>query len=106
MWLYIVFIEVLYRTKRNAKDEYAYSVSSKPRIPSSDVPLLICRNVHPQSSIATFEPLCEVQSNKTSVEITSRYEGTVKEIFVGEGQVAKVGEGLCIIEVDDEASNP
>jgi 2-oxoisovalerate dehydrogenase E2 component (dihydrolipoyl transacylase) len=47
-----------------------------------------------------------VQSDKASVEITSPYEGTVKEILVQEGQVAKVGEGLCIIEVDEEASNP
>jgi 2-oxoisovalerate dehydrogenase E2 component (dihydrolipoyl transacylase) len=43
-----------------------------------------------------------VQSDKASVEITSPYDGTVKEILVQEGQVAKVGEGLCIIEVDEE----
>jgi 2-oxoisovalerate dehydrogenase E2 component (dihydrolipoyl transacylase) len=53
-----------------------------------------------------FDPLCEVQSDKASVEITSPYEGTLKEILVQEGQVAKVGEGLCIIEVDEEASDP
>jgi len=47
-----------------------------------------------------------VQSDKASVEITSPYDGTIKEILVQEGQVAKVGEGLCIIEVDEEASNP
>jgi len=46
-----------------------------------------------------------VQSDKASVEITSPYDGTVKEILVQEGQVAKVGEGLCIIEVDEEGSN-
>ena len=69
------------------------------------MPLLI-RNVSPLSPIGIFEPLCEVQSDKASVEITSPYEGTVKEILVQEGQVAKVGEGLCIIEVDEEASNP
>ncbi|KAI9448761.1 CoA-dependent acyltransferase [Russula earlei] len=64
-------------------------------------------NVSPQSTIGAFEPLCEVQSDKASVEITSPYDGTVKQILVQEGQIAKVGEDLCIIEVaDEEASNP
>lgn len=64
------------------------------------------RSVSPRSSVSTFEPLCEVQSDKASVEITSPYDGTVAEILVQEGQVAKVGEDLCLIEVDEEASNP
>ena len=72
---------------------------------SSDALPLSCRSVSPQSSIGAFDPLCEVQSDKASVEITSPYDGTVKEILVQEGQVAKVGEGLCIIEVDEEESN-
>ena len=68
--------------------------------------LLVYRNVTPWSSVSIFEPLCEVQSDKASVEITSPYDGTVAEILVQEGQVAKVGEDLCLIEVDEEASNP
>ena len=68
--------------------------------------LLVYRSVSPRSSVSTFEPLCEVQSDKASVEITSPYDGTLAEILVQEGQVAKVGEDLCIIEVDEEASNP
>src|SRR5712675_1683756 len=72
---------------------------------SSDAPLFVNRNVSPQSSIGTFDPLCEVQSDKASVEITSPFDGTVKEILVQEGQVAKVGEDLCIIEVEEEASD-
>jgi 2-oxoisovalerate dehydrogenase E2 component (dihydrolipoyl transacylase) len=47
-----------------------------------------------------------VQSDKASVEITSPFDGTVKEILVQEGQIAKVGEDLCIIEAEEEASNP
>ncbi|KAH9991057.1 2-oxoacid dehydrogenases acyltransferase-domain-containing protein [Russula vinacea] len=43
-----------------------------------------------------LRPLCEVQSDKASVEITSPYDGTVKEILVQEGQIAKVGEDLGI----------
>ena len=68
--------------------------------------LLPHRNVSPLSPIGAFDPLCEVQSDKASVEITSPYDGTVKEILVQEGQIAKVGEDLCIIEADEEASNP
>ena len=46
--------------------------------------------------------MCEVQSDKASVEITSPFDGTVTEILVKEGDVAKVGEGLCLIEVEEE----
>ena len=46
-----------------------------------------------------------MQSDKASVEITSPYNGTVKAIPVQEAQVAKVGDGLCILEVDEEESN-
>lgn len=62
------------------------------------------RSVKPQSSIQAFDPLCEVQSDKASVEITSPFDGIVKEILVREGEVAKVGAGLCLIEVDEEGA--
>ena len=42
-----------------------------------------------------------MQSDKASVEITSPFDGTVKELLVKEGDIAKVGQGLCIIEVED-----
>ena len=44
---------------------------------------------------------CEVQSDKASVEITSLFDGVLKEILVKEGEVAKVGEALCLIETED-----
>ena len=59
----------------------------------------------PQGSIQAFDPLCEVQSDKASVEITSPYDGVVKELLVQEGEIAKVGSGLCIIEVEDEKTS-
>lgn len=62
------------------------------------------RSVKPQGSIQAFDPLCEVQSDKASVEITSPFDGIIKELLVQEGQVAKVGEGLCLIEVDEETA--
>ena len=59
-------------------------------------------SVKPSAIIQAFDPLCEVQSDKASVEITSPFEGVVRELLVQEGQIAKVGDGLCIIEVADE----
>lgn len=56
----------------------------------------------PSSSVAAFDLLCEVQSDKASVEITSPFDGVVNELLVKEGEIAKVGEGLCTIEVEEE----
>ena len=60
------------------------------------------RSVKPSSAVNSFDPLCEVQSDKASVEITSPYDGIVKELLVEEGQVAKVGQDLCTIEVAED----
>ncbi|KAH7104227.1 CoA-dependent acyltransferase [Auriculariales sp. MPI-PUGE-AT-0066] len=62
-------------------------------------------SIKPSSSVQAFDPLCEVQSDKASVEITSPFEGVVREILVKEGEIAKVGDGLCIIEVADEGDS-
>ena len=59
------------------------------------------RNIKPSANIQAFDPLCEVQSDKASVEITSPFDGIVKELLVQEGEIAKVGAGLCLIEVDE-----
>ena len=59
------------------------------------------RNIKPLTNVQAFEPLCEVQSDKASVEITSPFDGIVKELLVKEGEIAKVGAGLCLIEVDE-----
>ncbi|KZP22094.1 CoA-dependent acyltransferase [Athelia psychrophila] len=59
-------------------------------------------SVKPLGKIQAFDALCEVQSDKASVEITSPFDGIVKELLVQEGEVAKVGSGLCIIEVEEE----
>lgn len=50
----------------------------------------------------SFDTLCEVQSDKASVEITSPFDGVVKQLLVQEGEIAKVGAGLCLIEVEQE----
>ncbi|KAF8308661.1 CoA-dependent acyltransferase [Clavulina sp. PMI_390] len=58
-------------------------------------------SVEPNATVSMFDPLCEVQSDKASVEITSPFDGIVKELLVQEGDIAKVGQGLCVIEVED-----
>ena len=65
---------------------------------------LLYRNVKPLASIQAFDPLLEVQSDKASVEITSPFDGIVKELLVKEGDIAKVGERLCLIEVEEEGT--
>jgi len=59
------------------------------------------RSVKSQGTVQAFDVLCEVQSDKASVEITSPFDGVLKEILVKEGGVAKVGEPLCLIETED-----
>ncbi|KAJ7434098.1 CoA-dependent acyltransferase [Mycena galericulata] len=56
----------------------------------------------PSARVAQFDLLCEVQSDKASVELTSPFDGLVKELLVKEGEVARVGAGLCVIEVERE----
>lgn len=36
------------------------------------------------------------------MELTSPFEGVLKEILVPEGEVAKVGQGLCVIETEED----
>ena len=63
--------------------------------------VLCGRSVKSQGTVQAFDVLCEVQSDKASVEITSPFDGVLKEILVKEGGVAKVGEPLCLIETED-----
>ncbi|KAM7255571.1 hypothetical protein ACFE04_008469 [Oxalis oulophora] len=41
-----------------------------------------------------FQPLCEVQSDKATIEITSRYQGKVAQLLYQPGSIVKVGETL------------
>ncbi|KAJ7465960.1 CoA-dependent acyltransferase [Mycena latifolia] len=59
-------------------------------------------SVAPRATVTAFDPLCEVQSDKASVEITSPFDGVIEALLVQEGEVAKVGQGLCTIKVEEE----
>ncbi|KAK7264656.1 hypothetical protein RJT34_32266 [Clitoria ternatea] len=51
--------------------------------------------------VEDFQPLCEVQSDKATIEITSRYKGRVSNILYLPGDIVKVGETLLKISLDD-----
>lgn len=50
--------------------------------------------VQPGDQVEEFQPLCEVQSDKATIEITSRYKGEVSQILYVPGDIVKVGETL------------
>ncbi|TPX72053.1 dihydrolipoyllysine-residue (2-methylpropanoyl)transferase [Chytriomyces confervae] len=54
--------------------------------------------------IEQFSKICEVQSDKAAVEITSRYDGVVSKLHYTLGDMAKVGSPLVDIEMEDESS--
>jgi 2-oxoisovalerate dehydrogenase E2 component (dihydrolipoyl transacylase) len=60
------------------------------------------RFVKEGDKVREFDRVAEVQSDKATVEITSRYDGTVKKLFYKEGDEAHVGETLLDIEVKDD----
>ena len=55
--------------------------------------------VNKGDEIKRFEKICEVQSDKASVEITSPYDGTVVGGNYSVGDIAKVGDPLCDIAI-------
>jgi len=51
-------------------------------------------------SIKSFDRICEVQSDKATVEITSRYDGKIAALHHTEGSIVKVGSVLVDIHAE------
>lgn len=60
----------------------------------------------PHQKLSQFEDVCEVESDKASVTITSRFDGLVKNVYFKEGDVITVGSTLCDIETGNESADP
>ncbi|TRZ18236.1 hypothetical protein HGM15179_008902 [Zosterops borbonicus] len=51
-------------------------------------------------SVSQFDSICEVQSDKASVTITSRYDGIIRKLHYSIDDIAFVGKPLVDIEID------
>jgi 2-oxoisovalerate dehydrogenase E2 component (dihydrolipoyl transacylase) len=58
--------------------------------------------VEPEARVEEWDKLCEVQSDKASVEITSRFAGVIKKLHYEAGEMAKVGKPLVDIDIQGE----
>ncbi|EKF27863.1 dihydrolipoamide branched chain transacylase, putative [Trypanosoma cruzi marinkellei] len=61
--------------------------------------------VKPGDKIEEFDKICEVQSDKALVDITSRYAGVVRAVHITVGESTLVGHPLVDIEVDEDAKD-
>lgn len=50
--------------------------------------------------MSQFDSICEVQSDKASVTITSRYDGIIRKLHYNLDEIAYVGKPLVDIEID------
>ncbi|KAK8156737.1 2-oxoacid dehydrogenases acyltransferase-domain-containing protein [Phyllosticta citribraziliensis] len=60
--------------------------------------------VRPGARVEQFDKICEVQSDKATVEITSRFDGVIKKLHYEADEVAKVGKPLVDIDIQGEIS--
>jgi 2-oxoisovalerate dehydrogenase E2 component (dihydrolipoyl transacylase) len=60
--------------------------------------------VEPEARVEEWDKLCEVQSDKASVEITSRFAGVIKKLHYEAGDMAKVGKPLLDIDIQSDVS--
>jgi len=54
--------------------------------------------------VAQFDKICEVQSDKASVEISSRFDGVIVQLYGGVGDMAKVGGTLVDIDTGGDSA--
>ncbi|RDL41974.1 Dihydrolipoamide acetyltransferase component of pyruvate dehydrogenase complex [Venustampulla echinocandica] len=61
--------------------------------------------VEPEARVEEWDKLCEVQSDKASVEITSRFAGVIKKLHYDAGDMAKVGKPLLDIDIESNGED-
>lgn len=59
--------------------------------------------IQPNQRLNQFEEVCEVESDKASVVITSRFDGHVKNVYFKEGDVIEVGSTLFDIDTGEDS---
>lgn len=85
---------------------YTYSVLGANSLLSGIVECEVIQwFVEPGARVEEFSPLCEVQSDKASVEITSRFAGVVKKLYYDAGEMAKVGKPFVDIDIEGGPEN-
>jgi len=55
--------------------------------------------VKPGDTVAQFDNICEVQSDKASVTITSKYDGVVTKLYYQVDDIAQTGDPLIDVEI-------
>ena len=65
---------------------------------------IVVRYVKEGDHVNQFDSICEVQSDKASVTITSRYDGIIKKICYEVDDIALVGKPLVEIESASDSS--
>ncbi|KAJ5096632.1 hypothetical protein N7456_007353, partial [Penicillium angulare] len=61
--------------------------------------------IKPGDQVRQFDAICEVQSDKASVEITSRYDGVIASLHHEADEMAEVGKPLLDIDVEEDPSD-
>ncbi len=59
---------------------------------------IVCWRVTPGERFKTGDILYEIETEKVTNEVEAPGDGTLVEILVPEGEVAQVGQDVCIVE--------
>jgi len=65
---------------------------------------LITWLVDPGDRVEEDQPVAEVETDKALVEVPSRYDGVVEELFVEEGEMVPVGDVIISFRVDEDGA--